>query len=78
MGEDGEMKAMKRKDIQVISRFREEFVRRLTVDSEHSDRRKKDYNQAIFDAKGGWAVFNGTNLDMVMQAFDTAVKDYMN
>lgn len=23
-------------------------------------------NQAIFDKKQGWAVFNGTNLDMVM------------
>jgi hypothetical protein len=23
-------------------------------------------NHAIFDKKGGWQVFNGTNLDMVM------------
>ena len=25
-------------------------------------------NQAIFDKKGGWQVFNGTDLDMVMDA----------
>jgi hypothetical protein len=25
-------------------------------------------NQAIFDKKGGWQVFNGTDLDMVMYA----------
>lgn len=55
--------------------LREAFLRRLTVDSETSDRRRKDFNQAIFNAEEGWAVFNGTDLDMVMYAFDAAVRD---
>ena len=49
------------------------FLKYLTVDSETNDRRRKDYNQAIFDDKEGWAVFNGTDLDMVMEKFDKAV-----
>ena len=32
--------------------LREAFVRRMTVDSPHRDRRRKDYNQAIFMADG--------------------------
>lgn len=31
-----------------INRLRELFVRRMTVDSETTDRRRKDFNQAIF------------------------------
>ncbi len=49
------------------------FLKYLTVDSETNDRRRKDYNQAIFDDKEGWAVFNRTDLDMVMEKFDKAV-----
>ena len=55
--------------------LRKAFVRLLTVDSETKDRRRRDYNQAIFDAYYGWAVFNGTDLDMVMQKFDKAVRE---
>ena len=51
------------------------FLKYLTVDSETNDRRRKDYNQAIFDDKEGWAVFNGTDLDMVMEKFDKALKE---
>lgn len=29
-------------------RLREAFIKRMTVDSETQDRRRKDYNQAIF------------------------------
>ena len=31
-----------------FAELRELFIKRMTVDSEHNDRRKKDYNQAIF------------------------------
>lgn len=31
-----------------IAKIREMFIRRMTVDSDHNDRRRKDYNQAIF------------------------------
>ena len=57
--------------------LREEFLRLLTVDSQTQDRRRRDYNQAIFapEEAGGWAVFNGTDLHMVMRAFDRAVKN---
>lgn len=55
--------------------LRREFVRLLTVDSSHHDRRKSDFNQAIFDAKEGWACFTGTDLDMVLEKFDRAVKN---
>ena len=54
---------------------RAEFLRCLTTDSVTTDRRRKDFNQAIFNAEGGWAVFNGTDLDMVMEAFDHAVRN---
>ena len=32
----------------VIADLRELFIHRMTVDSDHNDRRRKDYNQAIF------------------------------
>ena len=55
--------------------LREEFIRLLTVDSETNDRRRKDFNQAIFDAERGYAIWNGTDLDMVMDKFDRAVRN---
>lgn len=58
-----------------MKKLRALFLKYLTVDSETQDARRKDYNQAIFDAKEGWAVFNGTDLDMVMDKFDKAVKE---
>ena len=56
--------------------LRAAFVKRLTVDSSHRDRRRKDFNQAIFDAEKGFACFNGTDLDMILEKFDLAVKDF--
>jgi hypothetical protein len=53
--------------------LRREFVRLLTTDSHTQDRRRREFNQAIF-APEGWAVFNGTDLDMVMEKFDKAIK----
>lgn len=55
--------------------LREEFLRLLTVDSENQDRRRKGYNQAIFDAEHGYAIWNGTDLNMVMDKFDQAVRN---
>ena len=55
--------------------LRDEFVRLLTVDSETHDRRRKEFNQAIFDAERGFACFNGTDLGMVMEKFDRAVRN---
>jgi hypothetical protein len=59
----------------VRAELREEFLRWLTVDSETTDRRRREYNQAIFDADKGFACFNGTDLGMVMDKFDKAVKN---
>lgn len=57
-----------------IELLRAAFLEALTVDSETRDARRKEFNQAIFNAKEGWAVFNGTDLDMVMGKFDKAVR----
>jgi hypothetical protein len=79
--------------------FRKLFINRMTVDSNHNDRRRKDYNQAIFHyeedeevdswnaecEKYGLAkkeygktyqVWSEMNMDMVLQCFDDAVKDW--
>ena len=57
--------------------LRAEFLRLLTEDSEVKDRRRKGYNQAIFApvARGGYAIFTGTSLDMVLDKFDQAAKE---
>lgn len=55
--------------------LRAEFLRLLTTDSETKDRRRRDFNQAIFNAEGGWAVWTDTDLDMVMDKFDAAVRN---
>lgn len=57
-----------------IDRLRAEFLRLLTVDSETQDRRRREYNQAIFDPTG-YAIWSSTDLDMVMEKFDKAVKN---
>ncbi len=62
--------------IPVDKRLRQLFLKYLTIDSEIKDARRKEFNQAIFDEKEGWAVFNGTNLDMVMERYDKAVKEF--
>lgn len=58
-----------------INKLRDEFVRLLTVDGATTDRRRKGYNQAIFDADKGWAVFNSTNLHMILDKFDKAARN---
>mgnify|MGYP001578600186 CR=1 FL=1 len=56
-------------------KLRELFLKYLTEDSPTHDARRKEFNQAIFDAKSGLAVFSGTDLDMVMEKFDKAYKE---
>lgn len=61
--------------------LREEFIRLLTRDSVTNDRRRKDYNQAIFMVDecspflDGPAVFSDTSLAMVLEKFDKALKN---
>lgn len=55
-------------------RVRAQFLKRLTLDGSR-DGRRWDFNQAIFDPDKGFAVFEGTDLDMVLRAFDTALND---
>lgn len=64
-----------------MKELRELFLKYLTQDSETKDMRRKEFNQAIFmksdDAfYNGEPVFCGTNLDMVMEKFDRAVKEF--
>ncbi len=53
--------------------LRDEFLRLLTVEGPTNDRRRKDYNQAVFDP-GGWPIWSETSLDMIMDKFDKAMK----
>lgn len=64
--------------------LRAEFVRLLTQDSESKDRRRKTYNQAIFEPGvqltglvrgGGQAIWSSIDLFMVLSKFDRAVKN---
>ena len=55
--------------------LREEFIKFLTVDSETHDARRKEFNQAIFDAERGYPIWQSIDLAMVMQKFDRAVKE---
>lgn len=63
-----------------IDELRDLFTKRMTVDSEHNDRRRKDYNQAIFQKFTEYGeheqVFCGTTMEMVLQCFDDAVYDW--
>lgn len=67
-----ETEASSRKKIKAL---RAEFVRFLTVDSETKDRRRREYNQAVFDPETGNSVWSSTDMDMVLQKFDRAVKE---
>ena len=59
--------------------LRELFIRYMTVDSPHFDRRRRDYNQSIFfyrDNGTTSACFCDMDMDMVLAKFDKAVKEY--
>jgi hypothetical protein len=55
-------------------KLRNLFIKYLTQDSEIKDRRRKEFNQAIFDAEKGFANYCETDLDMVLEKFDKAVE----
>ena len=67
-------------DKKILQEFKELFIKRMTVDSETNDRRRKDYNQAIFaydiyrnEYTQAWLKIT---LNMVLRCFDDAMKDY--
>jgi len=72
-----EVSRNKQKTMLSATKLKLEFLRLLTEDSLHHDMRKKDFNQAIFDAENGYAIFNGTDLEMVMEKFNQAVKNVL-
>ena len=67
-----------------FAELRELFIKRMTIDSNHNDRRRKDFNQAIFnwweedetDPSKTFACWTNMSMDMVLQCFDDAVKDW--
>lgn len=69
-----------------MSELRDLFIKRMTVDSDHNDRRRKDFNQAIFgwweedkkeaDPSKTFQCWSNMNMAMVLQCFDNAVKDW--
>ena len=64
---------------QLLAFFRKLFIKRMTIDRVHNDRRRKDFNQAIFDYNDDgstFAIWSETDMDMVLQCFDDAVKDW--
>ena len=63
-----------------LAKIRELFIRRMTVDSDHHDRRRNDYNQAIFTVREDGSTFanrTDTDMDMVLRCWDNAVRDYL-
>lgn len=72
-------KAEIERDKRNLLQFRELFIKRMTIDSEHNDRRRKDYNQAIFGYREDGSTFAcwcNMDMEMVLECFDNAMKDY--
>jgi len=70
---------MDRKEIKLLRAL---FLKHLTGDSKAQDARRREFNQAIFidpndKMFGGHQVFSGADLDMVMERFDKAVKEWI-
>ena len=58
-----------------LDTFRKLFINRLTIDKSLEDRRKKNFNQALFDKDECWACWSEIDLDMIMEEFELAVQD---
>lgn len=63
-----------------LESFKKHFIRRMTVDSETQDRRRKDFNQALFfldpdtmEYRPSWSEID---LHMVLKCFDDAMGDW--
>lgn len=69
-----------KEDMDTLKVFRELFIKRMSHKSETTDRRKRDFNCPIFFwneyAGEHSAVFSDTSMEMVLDKFDQAVKDY--
>lgn len=57
-----------------IADLRVEFIRLLTKDSETHDRRRREFNQALF-MPDGKAVWSATTLSMILSKFEKAVSN---
>lgn len=65
-------------NVEDYERLRNLFIKRMTEDSDTQDRRRKDFNQAIFgfnDDGSTYECFCKTDMDMVLRCFDDAVDD---
>lgn len=74
------MQAEIKEGYKVIGELRELFIKRMTVPSVTRDRRRNDYNKPIFtniDGNGKFrTLYVRMDMDMVLQCFDDAVKDW--
>lgn len=52
--------------------LRAEFLRMLTEDGPTNDRRRKEFNMALFDGEKGYCIWTSIDLDQVMAKFDKA------
>lgn len=62
-----------------FAELRELFIKRMTIDSDHNDRRRQDFNRAIFGYRedgSTYTVWSETDMDMVLQCFDDAIRDW--
>lgn len=60
---------------EIAKKLKSLFLKYLTEDSETKDRRRKEFNQAIFDRKEGYQIWTETDLERVMDKFDLAVEE---
>jgi hypothetical protein len=63
------------REINKVPLLRELFKKYLTEDSETKDMGRTEFNQAIFDKEEGWGCFVKTDLYIVLDKFDMAVKE---
>lgn len=61
---------------QEITEIRNLYLLFLTEDIDIDNQKSKQYNQAIFDKDKGKQMFCETDLNMVMEKFDKAIKVY--
>lgn len=61
-----------------IQRLRALFIEAMTLSSSHNDKRRKDYNDAIFDATTGEAIWNDMDIEMVLDKFDKSTRRMNN
>lgn len=65
-------------NVENYERLRKRFIKRMTEDSNTQDRRRKDFNQAIFgfnEDGSTYQCFCETDMGMVLQCFDDAIDD---